>query len=498
MGNESVRRACARRTSAGREVLHGRERGALALIFGIAALIPGFLIPGLLIPDFGSAFAQNRSRVVRAPQYGQVRLVLGQTLFALKPGTVQCAPEMVWEKTCLASTIAQMRRLNLARAAGFLPASETYDGAVTGEIIDIALDDAGWSAQWRLEGAVGIFVPKQCAALPGEGVRYRRGYEGRIEVILESQSVVCDGAAPPQGSAAIPQGESIPARPLPIGPLAPPAWPVWPAVHYPIREGERYDIVGVDPACPETLVLKDGICFSRAADQLAELLVTDPDAEKIVIYGSPQPLEPGMRLSSVAQYEFRQRKKGPSVNRRLFSGGPPASPRFPSDCVLAGAPEYLVDGLAGRFLVRTVQSAACGGPPSAPKAVSIVEFYGYAYPVARPGNCGTEDRLVGGNLCFGYVKAYMQQRKIDRLQAVLLYQNFGTGSVLETGTSKFDIALVTANPEFTEFTADRRARFSTGLESDQGCRSPAERAPSGVIVQGDGTALYWEWKECPE
>lgn len=447
------------------------------------------------ISDTGSAFAQNRSRLVRPPEYGQIRHVHGQTLIALKPGTAQCPRDLVWETTCLSTAIEQMRQLRLSRASGFLPSSETYDGAVRGEIVDIVLEASGWSAQWRLEGAIGVYVPKQCAALPGEGIRYTRGYEDRIDVIRESQIVVCNGPAPSKGAPWIPQGETIPARAPLIGPAGPPAWPIWPAAHYPIVEGPRLDIIGIEPGCPTQWLLKDGLCFRRPAEMLAAQIAANPKMTAITIFGSAQSLAAGTQLKAIEKYELKQKKKGLSASRKYFSGYEMPTP---PDCTLSGEPEYLVEGEIGKFQVHAVQTAACGGPPPAPKGLSVVEFYGYAYPVARPGNCDPADRLVGGNLCFGAVKSYMQSRGIDRLQAVLLYENNRVGTVLEHGKHKYDFALVTTNPEYTEFKADRRASYSTGLQSDSGCRSPASAAPRGVIVQGDGTALYWEWKECPE
>lgn len=463
--------------------------GTRARAFAALAITTLAVITGL-----GSAAAQNSGRVVRGPEYGQVRLVYGQTLLALKPGTVNCPAGLAWEGTCLASAITQMRQSNLARASGFLPASETFDGAVRGEIIDIMLGDTDWSAEWRLEGAVGVFVPKQCAALPGETVRYTRGYEDRIDVIRESQLVVCNGAVPPKGPPWLPVGETIPGRAPPIGPALPPAWPVWPAANFPIVEGEVMGVVGIDPACPAELVLKDGLCFAGLPEKLAAQIAANPKNDEVVIAGSAQPMANGLRVKSIALYEYKQKKKGPSVSRKLFAALPV---RAPADCSLVDSPEYLIEGADGRFQVRAVQNAACGGPPEAPKGFSLVEFYGYAFPVARRGNCGPEDRLLGGNLCFGAVKAWMQARGIDRLNAILLNGNPGTGTVLQNGKSQYEIARVTANADYTEFTAERRGLYTTGLKANNGCRTPAAGVTSGVILEPDGSAVYWEWKECP-
>lgn len=147
-----------------------------------------------LIATIDIAAAQE-SRLVQGPTHGTVRRALGETLLVAEQKPNCPASAQLAEGLCFDEAIAAMRsnRLTSAAAVALGP-----DGAARNEIYDLRAEGNSFTAALREDGRSGVLVPRNCFALPNEGVRYEVQRLPNARAALESQLIVCDGAAPPQ------------------------------------------------------------------------------------------------------------------------------------------------------------------------------------------------------------------------------------------------------------------------------------------------------------
>jgi len=434
------------------------------------------------------AVAQE-SRLVQGPRYGTVRRALGETLLLAEqkpncPANAQLAPNL-----CFDEAIAAMRssRLTSASAIALGPV-----GAVRNEIYDLSANGSAYTATLREDGRSGVLVPRNCFALPNEGVRYEVTRLPNARAALESQLIVCDGAAPPQPWRA--SGASIPAAPLALGAANSAAEPTWPPTSTPTLRGDPAPFASSNPACPAEAVLRDRLCYAAPIAQLE----ADPNLREVSVLGANVQAQAGMTVQRVDQYVVRQRRNRVTVDERWFDRSLVATP---DGCSNTGAAEYLISENAGAFFATPIQRARCG-PPLAPAPVAVYEFYGNETFLVTPGSCAQEARLRGGDACFSQVMAYMRQTGQRDVQVVSLDGNYAPSTVVPFrggGRIRYDVLIVTASPDFTQFGAHETRRYNAGVRPAGGCRLPQEWIPGseGVIVSGGNRGRFFTWYECP-
>lgn len=241
--------------------------------------------------------------------------------------------------------------------------------------------------------------------------------------------------------------------------------------------------------------MRDRLCFAGPIAQLQ----ADPNLREVSVIGANVQAQDGMTVQRVDQYVVRQRRNRVTVDERWFDRSLIAAPE---GCSASGAMEYAISEDGGAFFATPFQRARCG-PPLAPAPVAIYEFYGNETLLVTPGSCAQEARLRGGDACFNQVMAYMRQTGQRDVQVVSLDNNYAPGTVVpfRTGNSRirYDILIVTATPDFTQFGAHETSRYNAGVRPASGCSLPDQWIPGseGVIVGAGNRGRFYTWYACP-
>lgn len=434
------------------------------------------------------ASAQINGRMVQGPTYGTIQRISGETLLIAEI-KASCAPDaQLGGGYCFDEAIAAMRTLGVASATVLGVTSQPLQGApVQGEIFDVRSEAGRFVAAARVDGRAGVYVPRNCFALPGEGVRYDVQRQGATRVAVESQLIVCDGAAPPQ-----PWYASAPAA-FPFGRTAPSGPGFWPATSAPVLTGAPQPFAHLNSACPAEAVLRDRLCFSTAIAAMQ----ANPGQREVSSLGAPVQASDGLIVERVDQYVMRMRRNNRlDVDERWFDRALIAAP---DGCGLTGPASYQLMDDGGLFYAVPIQQARCG-PPMAPTPVAIYEFLGDEVFLITPGSCGEPAQIAHG--CGGHVMNYMRQTGSHSLQAISVRGNYAIGTVITfrgAGNIRYEIVRIRANQDYTVFDAETVSHYEAGVRPASGCSLPDNWIPGseGAVITGPLVARFYTWYACP-
>lgn len=448
----------------------------------------------------GVAHAQLQPRMIQGPTYGEIRAVLGDALMIAEPSPSCSADGSLAPGYCFDRILAFMRRSGASTLRVLAPMSAPQQGAqLNAETpglrwFTVTIGASGAVAEALNLRTSGVRVPRQCYALPGEGVRYRFETNGGELVAQEVQTVSC-GGGPQSGPPYVPQGATIPATAPAIGASAQTGGDAWGATGQTLARGALRELAYVRPDCDPAAIVRDNLCFAGPLT----LMSADPNADDIDTLGVNRPLAAGDRVDNaeIRQLVLKRRRNGFRADGRW-------SPRFtaqgPAGC---GAEARFFDIVEqnGRLMAHESVLATCGAP-GAPDPAAIYEVYGAIKPLAEPGGCPQELYLFGNNICFGSVASYMQQNTIWALEALVVNQNWQEGTRIHShGGMFFEFADVRMYEDRT-FRAGRKRDYEPEIRAPQGCRS-LDNAPSeasGLVIVNVGgrrMAQAYRWMACP-
>ena len=442
-----------------------------------------------------------RPRLIERARIGSIREIFGAARLVARPEG-GCPAAAVVDGLCFARAAAGLTALG--RDGGLVlgvrrpvvgpdPLPGRYgDGFV---LYAVSLKSGAVTAAALPRQESEVSVPRDCFALPGEGVVYLPRRQGSQDVAQERQTVVCGGGP------AAPRGPYLPDYPgspmagtaLGAAPAAErDAWP--PTGAWLARSPDRFLGLPADAACDAVYLVHKTICAKAGV----MALIADPSQKEldlIVAKATPQ-VGDLLARNQIEQWVLKRRDPGFKIDKRWFEKS-----YLPSKagCARTEPTRYAVFDKAGALFVAEVAANDCGAPP-APVPADLYEAYGQELPVAthRDG-CPPSETLID-DLCFADAIGFMRGFGRNATAVVLLRGEVYPGAVLYADHG-LDVAVITRHDDGTFEAAGGQGLPTDDIGMDR-CRPLDSGDPrrQGVKIVARGNrpgAVVYRWMSCP-
>jgi hypothetical protein len=463
-------------------------------LIGVTSLVVSLLIFA------NSSYAAEPARLIKAAEFGAVKEILGAARLLAQPRTDCPDIALAFEGgPCFDKIIARLKSTGevKARVLGLVRPSSvgstirgTYDNGFT--LYDVSLKADYFTAVAVSLPTSDVYVPKNCYALPGEGVTYLYEVRDGLDVAQEKQLVVCDGAPTKLNGPYLPTG-SLPETPPSIGMSAKINGPIWPKTETFIAEGAWRYLAHPDEECYPQYLLAEGYC-ARKAITLMQIEPNRKEMDLIIsktVVGDGQVLE----ASDIEQMVLKRRKDSFKADKRWQAQ---SELTIPQDCVAIETVTWRVRKQADDYFINEQALSQCG-PPAPPIPYSIYEAYAEPIPIATPSeSCPDGARLFGNRVCFDRVMALMASRAQKEMDVLILDYVPREGDYIFEKYSLTTVRYSLPNG----FVAEGRSHGWGGGVDLKGCKAldnePPESKGYQVFQRGRNLmAKPYQWKSCP-
>ena len=443
----------------------------------------------------------QRPRLIERARIGRIREIFGAARLVARPED-GCPARALVDGLCFARAAAGLTALG--RDAGLVlgvrrpvtgaePLPGPYgDGFV---LYAVSLKDGAVAAAPVARQESEVSVPRDCFALPGEGVVYLPQRQGDQDVAQERQTVVCGGGpAQPRG----PYRPDIPSPPtagtaLGAAPAADrDAWP--PTGAWLARGPDRYLGVPADPTCDPAYLVHKTVCAKAGVMALtADASLKELD---LILAKAPPTAGDLLARNQVEQWVLKRRDAGFKIDKRWFEKSYlPAK----AGCARIEPVRFSVFDKAGALFVAEVAANDCGAPP-APVPADIYEAYGQELPTASHRDGCPQSEMLVDDLCFADAIAFMRGFGRQSTAVALLRGEIYPGAVLYPDHG-LDVAVITRHDDGTFEVAGGQAPPTDGVEMDRcGPLDNGDPRRLGVKIVGRGNrpvAIVYQWMSCP-